>query len=86
MDQCTYQRVETPVEVAGPVRRLLAALRLRFAAIDFAVDADGRWWFLEVNSNGQWLWIEQATGMPIAAAIAAALRLTTHRSSRFSSA
>lgn len=73
---CRYRSVDTPVEVAGPVRSLLALLRLRFAAIDFAVDAQGRWWFLEVNPNGQWLWIEENTGLPIAAAIAAALRLT----------
>ena len=38
--------------------------------------ADGPWWFLEVNPNGQWLWIEHATGLPIAAAVAAALRFT----------
>jgi hypothetical protein len=51
-------------------------LRLRCAALDFAVDGAGRWWFLEINPNGQWLWIEHATGLPIAAAVAAALRLT----------
>ena len=71
--QCAYDRTDTPAEVAVPLRRLLALLRLRFAAVDFAVDADGRWWFLEVNPNGQWLWIEEATGLPIAAAVAAAL-------------
>jgi hypothetical protein len=75
-DACRYQMVDTPVEVAGPVRRLMALLRLRCAALDFAVDQAGRWWFLEINPNGQWLWIEHATGLPIAAAIATALRLT----------
>jgi len=77
-DACRYQVVETPVEVAGPVRRLMTWLRLRYAALDFALDGHGRWWFLEANPNGQWLWIEHATGLPIAAAIAAALRLTDH--------
>jgi glutathione synthase/RimK-type ligase-like ATP-grasp enzyme len=28
---------------------------------------------LEVNPNGRWAWIEDATGLPIAAAIADAL-------------
>jgi hypothetical protein len=76
LSACRYRVTATPVEVARRVRRLLALLRLRFAALDFAVDAAGRWWFLEVNPNGQWLWIEHATGLPIAAAVATALRLT----------
>jgi hypothetical protein len=29
--------------------------------------------FLECNPNGQWLWIEDATGLEISKAIAAAL-------------
>jgi hypothetical protein len=37
---------------------------------DFGVDAAGRWQFFECNPNGQWGWIEQETGLPIAAAIA----------------
>src|SRR5437016_14307927 len=58
---CRYQVWQTPVEIAGPVRRLMALLRLRYAALDFAVDPAGRWWFLEINPNGQWLWIEHTT-------------------------
>jgi len=76
MNACRYQVLETPLEVAGPVRRLMALLRLRCAGLDFAVDEAGRWWFLEINPNGQWLWLEHATGLPIAAAVATALRLT----------
>ncbi|WP_203924647.1 hypothetical protein [Rugosimonospora africana] len=75
-EACRYHAVDTPNEVAGPVRHLMALLRLRYAALDFAVDGHGRWWFLEVNPNGQWLWIEHATGLPIAAAVATALQVT----------
>jgi hypothetical protein len=74
---CRYQATTTPHEVAEAIRRMLAGLRLRFAALDFALDEHDRWWFLEVNPNGQWLWIEHATGLPIAASIATALRLGT---------
>jgi glutathione synthase/RimK-type ligase-like ATP-grasp enzyme len=49
--QCSYHPIETPVEISGPVRRLLAGLRLRFAVLDFAVDDDGRWWFLEFTET-----------------------------------
>ncbi len=74
VQRCRYQPVDTPADIAGPVRELLGLLRLRFAALDFAIDRDGRWWFLEANPNGQWLWIQDETGLPIAAAIATALR------------
>jgi ATP-grasp ribosomal peptide maturase len=68
----------TPLmQIPDPVRRgvcaLMERLRLRFGAFDFAVDNDQTWWFLEVNPNGQWAWIEDETGLPIAAAIADAL-------------
>lgn len=76
LNSCQYRVATTPVEVARRVRRLLAVLRLRYAALDFAVDPAGRWWFLEVNPNGQFLWIEHETGLPITAAVAMALRLT----------
>ncbi|HKD97983.1 MAG TPA: ATP-grasp ribosomal peptide maturase [Micromonosporaceae bacterium] len=74
LSRCAYRVVETPDGVAEATCRLLAALRLRFGVMDFAVDGDRRWWFLELNPNGQWLWIEHVTGLPIAAAIASALR------------
>lgn len=34
---------------------------------------DDEYVFLEINSNGQWLWIEQLTGMPISKTIAETL-------------
>lgn len=48
-------------------------LGLRFGALDFLVTPSGEWYFLEVNPNGQWAWIEQETGLPISSAIADAL-------------
>jgi len=72
-DAVDYGTVEVPPEVAAGVVRMLAALELRFAAMDFAVDRDGRWLFLDLNPNGQWAWIEQETGLPICAAVCDAL-------------
>jgi glutathione synthase/RimK-type ligase-like ATP-grasp enzyme len=69
----SYDVVETPPAVRDAVCRMLAGLGLRFAAMDFAVTADGTWYFLDLNPNGQWAWIEHATGLPICAAIADAL-------------
>ena len=46
------------------------ALGLNFGALDFVVDKHGEFWFLENNPNGQWAFIEVATGQPIGKAIA----------------
>jgi len=54
--------------LAGCYRKCLALvhkLGLSFAAIDMIVTPDDRYVFLEVNPNGQWQWIERATGFPI---------------------
>ncbi|MGH3736903.1 MAG: hypothetical protein ACRDT6_15030 [Micromonosporaceae bacterium] len=48
-------------------------LDLRFAALDFVVVPSGQWIFLEINPNGQWAWLEDITGLPIAAAVADSL-------------
>jgi len=68
-----YEVVEVPDEVTRAVVGYLDRFGLAFGAFDFVVDLDGRWWFLECNPNGQWGWIEEETGLPIAAAIADAL-------------
>jgi ATP-grasp ribosomal peptide maturase len=72
-DALSYQTIATPRFVRSRVGALLGRLGLRFAALDFVVAPDGEWWFLECNPNGQWAWIEDETGMPIAHALADAL-------------
>lgn len=51
-----------------PCLRLVHELGLAFGAIDLIVTPEGRTIFLEINPNGQWGWIEDLTGLPIAAA------------------
>ncbi|MFR9726040.1 ATP-grasp ribosomal peptide maturase [Streptomyces sp. MS19] len=66
----TYSVVEVPEGVEKPIRAYLEHFGLVFGAFDFAVDAVGRWWFLECNSSGQWAWLEPETGLPMTAAMA----------------
>jgi ATP-grasp ribosomal peptide maturase len=66
----TYEPVACPEEIHGALVRFLAAFGLNFGAFDFAVTADGAWWFLECNPNGQWAWLEGTAGLPITLAIA----------------
>lgn len=49
---------------------LVSTLGLLFSAIDLAVDKDGKVWFLEVNPNGQWGFVEENTGLAISKAFA----------------
>ncbi|MGW8988649.1 ATP-grasp ribosomal peptide maturase [Streptomyces zhihengii] len=65
-----YKATETPPAVAERVRRYMRTLGLRFAALDFIVSPTGEWTFLEANPCGQWDWIQAATELPIAEAIA----------------
>ncbi len=64
---------DVPPCVRAGVSALMGRLGLRFGAFDFVVTPDDRWIFLEINPNGQWAWIQDATGLPIAASIADAL-------------
>lgn len=69
-DELRYEVVETPEEVRHGVRAYLREFALTFGAFDFSVTPDDRWWFLECNPAGQWGWIAEETGVPIAEAIA----------------
>lgn len=64
-----HEAIELPPNVAAQCLALTAALGLRYGAIDLVADPDGRHWFLEINPNGQWAWIERRTGLPLAEAI-----------------
>jgi glutathione synthase/RimK-type ligase-like ATP-grasp enzyme len=66
----TYERVTCPDAIRRALARFLVGFGLNFGAFDFAVTADGAWWFLECNPNGQWAWLEDAAGLPITHAIA----------------
>jgi ATP-grasp ribosomal peptide maturase len=66
----SYRAVETPEDVARAVRRLMSGFQLAYGALDFVVTPGGRWVFLELNPDGQWGWLQLATGQPIAAALA----------------
>ncbi|MDH6577647.1 ATP-grasp ribosomal peptide maturase [Kitasatospora sp. MAP5-34] len=68
-DSLTCKSCDPPPTVAAGVLRMLAQLGLPYGAFDFVVTPSGEWWFLEVNPNGQYAFVEQATGLPITATI-----------------
>lgn len=42
---------------------------LNFSCIDMVLTSEGDFYFLEINANGQWAWIEEITHLPIRDAI-----------------
>jgi glutathione synthase/RimK-type ligase-like ATP-grasp enzyme len=66
----TYQVCSTPAEVRVGVLAYLRKFGLTFGVFDFSVTPDNCWWFLECNPAGQWGWLAEVTGLPIAEALA----------------
>jgi hypothetical protein len=68
-----YSSHALPAEVGARCVALVHASGLRYGAIDLVLTPDGRYVFLELNSAGEYGWIEDLTGLPISEAIAEAL-------------
>lgn len=68
-----HEIFDLPDLVADRCREIVKRLGLRYGAIDLVLDPSGKYWFLECNPNGQWAWIENRTGLQIAAAIVSAM-------------
>ena len=68
-DQLRHRPHELPAGLEQTIVVLVRRLGLAFGALDFVLTPDGRYVFLEINPNGQWAWIEQVLGTPIAAAL-----------------
>jgi hypothetical protein len=54
-----------PAQQAAACTWLTRQLGLNFGAIDLIVTPDGRYVFLELNADGEFLWVESLTGLPI---------------------
>lgn len=70
------EKIDLPYEVyelADDLRekclRLVQQLGLKFGAIDLVLSRSGDFYFLEINPNGQWAWIEERLGLDISGAI-----------------
>ena len=55
-----------PNELKMQCLALVKRLGLEFGAIDLALTAEGQYRFFEINPNGEWLWLENQLGFPIA--------------------
>lgn len=71
-----FRHEKFPDDAKAKCLQFLGSLGLRYGACDFIEKPDGEIVFLECNPNGQYLWVEQALGLPISKAIASELAAT----------
>ncbi|WP_413809158.1 ATP-grasp ribosomal peptide maturase [Streptomyces sp. OE57] len=66
----SYRVVGLPDRLKRALLACLDHFGLLSGSFDLALDRDGEPHWLELNSNGQWGWLEEKTGLPMAAAFA----------------
>ncbi len=59
------QPADLPDDIALKVRAFMRRMGLWFGCLDMIIQPDGTYVFLEINPNGQWLWIQECTGLPL---------------------
>lgn len=64
-----HERMVLPVDIQNRCLELTRSFGLSYSAIDMICSTDGNFFFLEMNPNGQWAWIEGTVGYPIRDAI-----------------
>lgn len=69
-DNTPHKQHTLPEDIKRKCINLVRYYNLAFSAIDMIVTPDDDYIFLEINPNGQWLWIEQLTGQQISKSIA----------------
>ena len=68
-----HEPIELPNEIAARCQSITTDYNLAYSAIDLILGQDGAHYFLEMNPNGQWAWIEHKTGYPIRDALIASM-------------
>jgi glutathione synthase/RimK-type ligase-like ATP-grasp enzyme len=70
LGQARTEVAELPAAVTAAIHRLMDRLGLAYGAIDLRRTPEGEHVFLEINTAGEFLFVEERTGLPIAAAVA----------------
>ena len=59
-----------PEQVEASILRLMDSFGINFASLDMILTPEGEFVFLELNPNGQWLWLENKLGLPLVESMA----------------
>jgi glutathione synthase/RimK-type ligase-like ATP-grasp enzyme len=66
-----HRRGSLPNELIEGLKSLMARLNLEFGCVDLVRTPMDDYFFLEINPNGQWLWLDDKLGFGISDSIAA---------------
>jgi glutathione synthase/RimK-type ligase-like ATP-grasp enzyme len=72
--ECRLEPFCLPEQVEGSLLRLMDSFGINFASLDMILTPEGEFVFLDLNPDGQWLWLELELGLPLAASMADLLR------------
>ncbi len=61
-NELRYERIAPPKNIKSSIYKFMNYFNLKFGAFDFCISGDGEWFFLEINPNGQFGWLEIQTG------------------------
>lgn len=64
-----FKKDDLPEEIKSMCFQLVNKLGLNFGAIDLIKNTKNEFYFIEINPNGQWVWIETDTGLNISDSI-----------------
>jgi glutathione synthase/RimK-type ligase-like ATP-grasp enzyme len=68
--QLPHRVIELPPPIQAKILALMDTLTLNYGAIDLVLTPDGSYVFLEINPNGQWLWLDDMLSFGISRSIA----------------
>lgn len=69
VEDLPHRLIELPAEISVRLKKTLAIMGLNFGAFDLIRNETGEYFFIEVNPNGQYYWIELLTGAPLTEAM-----------------
>ncbi|HEY1697913.1 MAG TPA: hypothetical protein VGG39_37395 [Polyangiaceae bacterium] len=74
-----HVNMDLPADLRAALCEFVHELGLDFGAIDLVETPAGEFYFLEINPNGQWGWLQLRTGLDLAGVIAARLAERSRR-------
>jgi hypothetical protein len=60
-DELKYEEISIPESLKKKIIGFMTSMEINFASADFALTPDGEFVFLDLNPNGQWLFIEHSS-------------------------